>query len=69
VLSRKAFNPLARAYDAPFDPPRSIGDVVDLYTRGLLREIRYLGPRHVSEIEAALILAGVDITSRDQRRH
>ena len=64
MLSRKAFNPLARAYDAPFDPPRTVGDVVDLYVRGQLRSIRNLGPRHATEIEAALVLAGIDIASR-----
>jgi hypothetical protein len=69
LLSRKAFNPLARAYDAPFDPPRTVGDVVDLHARGLLRDIHNLGSRHASEIEAALILAGIDITNHDQRPH
>jgi hypothetical protein len=63
VLSRKAFNPLARPYNEPFDPPRTVGDVADLCVGRLLPEIRYLGPRHISEIEAALVLSGIDITS------
>jgi hypothetical protein len=47
---------------APFHPPRTVGDVVDLYTRHQLRMIRGLGPRRTSEIEAALVLAGLDLT-------
>jgi len=62
VLSRNSFNPLTRAYDAPFAEPRTVGDVVDLYTRRQLRKIRGLGPRRTSEIEAALVLAGLDLT-------
>jgi hypothetical protein len=62
VLSMRSFNPLSWAQDAPFDPPRTVGDVVDLYTRHQLRMIRGLGPRRTSEIEAALVLAGLDLT-------
>jgi hypothetical protein len=29
----RSFNPLSWAQDAPFDPPRTVGDVMDLYTR------------------------------------
>jgi len=57
-----SFNPLARAYDAPFDPPRTVGDVMDLYDRRMLRQIRGLGPRKISEIEATLVFAGLDLT-------
>lgn len=60
VLSMNSFNPLTRAYDAPFPEPRTVGDVIDLYTRRQLRKIRGLGPRRVSEIEAALVLAGLN---------
>jgi serine/threonine-protein kinase RsbW len=62
VLSLMSFHPLARAYDAPFDPPRTVGDVIGLYTGGQLPKIRGLGRRRISEIEAALVLAGLDIT-------
>jgi hypothetical protein len=65
VLSLESFNPLTRAYDAPFDEPRTVGDVIDLYTRDQLREIRGLGSRRVSEIEAAL--AGLNLAGREQR--
>ena len=58
VLSLKTFNPLARADDAPFGEPRTVGDVMDLYTRRQLGKIRGIGPRRFSEIEAALVLAG-----------
>lgn len=67
VLSLKCFNPLSRAYDAPFDEPRTVGDVMDLYTRRQLRKIRGIGPRRVSEIEAALVFAGLDLAGHRQR--
>ena len=67
VLPLKTLNPLARAYDAPFDPPRTVGDVIELYRAGQLREIHGLGDRRILEIAAALVLAGLDIT-RDVRR-
>lgn len=62
MLSVASFNLLARAYDAPFDPPRTVGDVMDLYDRRMLRQIRGLGPRKISGIEAALVFAGLDVT-------
>ena len=67
VLSLNSFNPLARAYDAPFAEPRTVGDVMDLYTRRQLRKIRGLGPRRVSEIEAALVLAGLNLAGHHKR--
>lgn len=67
VLSLNSFNPLARAYDAPFAEPRSVADVVDLYARGQLRKIRGIGPRRVSEIEAALVLAGLNLAGSRHR--
>jgi hypothetical protein len=67
VLSLNSFNPLTRAYDAPFDEPRTVGDVMDLYARHQLRKIHGLGPRRISEIEAALVLAGLDLTAHRQR--
>jgi hypothetical protein len=67
VLTLQSFNPLARAYDAPFGEPRTVGDVLDLYARRQLREIRGLGPWRVSEIEAALVLAGLDLAGHQQR--
>lgn len=62
VLSLDSFNPLTRAEGAPFDEPRTIGDVMELYARGQLHGIRGLGPRRISEIEAGLVLAGLDLT-------
>jgi hypothetical protein len=67
VLSRNSFNPLTRADDAPFAEPRTVGDVIDLYTRRQLRKIRGLGPRRVSEIEAALVLAGLNLAGHRKR--
>src|ERR1700722_21023255 len=40
VLSLNSFNPLTRAYDAPFDEPRTVADVMDLCARRELRKIR-----------------------------
>jgi hypothetical protein len=66
VLSLASFNPLARALDAPSGPPRTVGDVIELYTRRQLRGIEGLGRRRRSEIEAALVLAGLDLAGRHQ---
>jgi hypothetical protein len=67
VLSRRAFNRLTRlCHHEPFDPPRMVGDVADLCTRHQLSEVHGLGPRHISEIEAALVLIGIDLTSHPQ---
>lgn len=67
VRSLNSFNPLARASDAPVDPPRTVGDVMDLYTRRQRFKIGGLGPGLIPEIEAALILAGLDITRCQQQ--
>jgi hypothetical protein len=67
VLSMRSFNPLARAYDAPFDAPRTVGEVMDLYARRQLAKIRGLGSRGISEIETALVLAGLDLSAHSQR--
>ena len=67
VLSRMSFNPLARAYDAPFDEPRTVDDVMNLYARCQLRTIQGLGSRRISEIEAALVLAGLNLTQHPQQ--
>jgi hypothetical protein len=67
VLSLYSFNPLARADGAPFGEPCTVGEVVALYARRRLSEIRGLGPRRISEIEAALVLAGLDLTGQRER--
>jgi hypothetical protein len=61
VLSKAAFHPLARADRAPFDPPATVGQVVDLWRAGRLGQIGDLGPRRLGEIEAALVVAGFDL--------
>jgi len=66
VLSLHSFNPLTRAYDAPFDGPRTVGDVIDLCAGEQLGQIRGVGPHRVSEIEAAL--ARLDLTGRRHQR-
>ncbi len=67
VLSVTSFNPLARADDAPFGEPRTVGDVLGLYARGQLRKIRGIGPGRISEIEVALVLAGLNLVGPQQR--
>jgi hypothetical protein len=67
VLSRTSFNPLTRADGAPFGEPRTVGDVLDLHARKQLREIRGIGPRRLSEIETALVFAGLDLAAHRQR--
>ena len=61
VLSRMSFNRLTRAEGAPFGPPRTVGDVMDLYIGGQLRLIGGLGRRRFSESEVALGFAGLDL--------
>ena len=61
VLSRRILNLMARAYDAPFDPPATVQDVIDLYQQHKLGQIRGLGKRGISEIEAAFVYAGLVI--------
>jgi hypothetical protein len=59
VLSRRAFNRLARAYQAPFDPPATAADVIHLHRSQRLDDIYGLGPRHIGEIKTALVFAGL----------
>jgi hypothetical protein len=61
VLTRRSLNLLARADGAPFGPPKTVRDVIGLYRQRQLGQIRGLGPRGRSEIEAALVYAGLDI--------
>ena len=61
VVSRAAFNQLARGDEAPFDPPRTVGEVVELCQQFRLGAIGGLGPRRIGEIEASLIYAGLII--------
>ncbi len=59
VLSGMAFNPLARAGQASFDPPRTVADVVTLHRAGRLGEIWGLGPRRIAEIGVTLVFTGL----------
>lgn len=67
VLSGKAFNPLARSHGAPSGPPRTVGDVADLYQRGELDRISGLGSRRIAEIEVSLVYAGLVIARARSR--
>ncbi len=64
VLSRASFNPLARACDTPSSESRTVGDVLGLHARRQLRKIRGIGPRRATEIEAAMVFAGLDLAAR-----
>lgn len=67
VMSRRAWHPLMRGA-AGTAPPKTVGDVLDLYARGRLKDIPGLGPRRIGEIQAALIFAGFDPSApRPQR--
>ena len=66
VLTRRSLNQLARADRAPFDPPQTVRDVIGLYQQRQLSLIRGLGPRARSEIEAALVYAGLNIAGRPE---
>jgi len=62
VLSQSPYRALYRAQGAGFPPPLTVGDVIRLYARRDLGDIRGLGPRRILEIEAALVLAGFDLS-------
>jgi hypothetical protein len=62
-MSRATFNPLARAYGGPFDPPTTAGQVAELLRQGRLGQAAGLGPRRLGEIEACLVLAGLVISN------
>jgi AraC-like DNA-binding protein len=68
VLSQAPYRALARAQDTYLPPPRTVGDVIRLYVRRDLRGIRGLGPRRISEIETALVLAGFDLSAHQLSR-
>ncbi len=61
VLSKNSSDRLTRADGAPFREPRTVGDVLDLHARRQLGKIRGIGSRHLSEIEAALVFAGLQL--------
>lgn len=59
VLSAGTFNPLSRAYGARFAPPRTAGDVVELYLQHRLTDIGGIGRRRIGEIGISLRYAGL----------
>ena len=63
VVSMMAWNKLRWAPD----PPRTVGQVLELYRQGKLGGIYGLGPRRISEIGTALVFAGLDIRSQHHR--
>jgi hypothetical protein len=59
VLSTVTFHTLARAERAPFDPPATVGQVLELLRADRLGLAFGLGPRRLGEIRAGLVLAGL----------
>src|SRR5436309_8073 len=59
VLSTATFHTLVRAYNAPFDPPATVGQVLELLRARRLGQAFGIGPRRLGEIRAALVLAGL----------
>jgi hypothetical protein len=59
VLSTVTFHTLARAERAPFDPPATVGQVLELLRAERLGLAFGLGPRRLGEIRAGLVLAGL----------
>jgi hypothetical protein len=68
VLSTATFQALARAEPAPFEPPVTVGQVIELLRAGRLGLAVGLGPRRLSEIRAGLVLAGVAPMESGPRR-
>lgn len=58
VLSTATFHALARAHSAPFDPPTTVGQVLELRRASRLRLVGGLGRRRLGEIDVALVMAG-----------
>jgi hypothetical protein len=58
VLSWKTLSVLASAAEAPFDPPKTVGDVLRLHQERRLRQISGLGRRRTGEIAVGLAYAG-----------
>jgi serine/threonine-protein kinase RsbW len=58
VLSTATFHVLARADGAPFDPPATVGQVLELRRAGELGKAAGLGRRRLGEIDAALVVSG-----------
>jgi hypothetical protein len=58
VLCTATFHVLARAEGAPFGPPTTVGQAVDLWRAGRLGLIAGLGRRRLGEIDVAFVVAG-----------
>jgi hypothetical protein len=56
VLPLMIFNRLKWADE----PPRTVGDVMEMYARHQLGEINGLGPHRILQIAQALLQAGLD---------
>lgn len=69
VMSRKTWLPLTRGRSHLSEPPETAGDVLDLYAGDRLEDIWNLGRRRVGEIEAALVLAGFDLSALRHQQH
>lgn len=61
VLSTATFHALARAGGAPFDPPATVGQVLELRQASRLGKVAGLGHRRLGEIDVALVMAGFSL--------
>jgi hypothetical protein len=76
VLDRKTWIPLERGRSYLSEPPKTAGDVLDLYARDQFGDIWNPGKSRVAEMEVGLVLAGFDLAAcrhsvhrRDLSRH
>jgi hypothetical protein len=68
VLGTATFHALAQAERAPFGPPSTVGQVLDLWRAGRLGHAAGLGPRRLGEIKSGLVLADFALTDVTRRR-
>jgi hypothetical protein len=56
-----AYGALVRAYEAPFERPDTVRDVLRIVRSDQLSLIQGIGPKRSNEIKAALVLAGLSL--------
>src|SRR5260370_28402907 len=69
VMCTATFHALARAERAPFDPPATVGQVVDLWRARRPRPIAGLGGRRLGQVQTPPVVAGLGpLLVRDEVR-
>jgi DNA-directed RNA polymerase alpha subunit len=59
-LSARTYNAVRKGCGMEPDP-ETVGDLIRLWRRGLLPDVRNVGPRAISEVEVRLVFAGLDL--------